>query len=71
MNPVATNLLNLPARSVIGTVVKFRSPKSLRVRQGRITCISAAGVRVVTPKASTFFLAWSDLLEILNANGAA
>ena len=65
MNPVQSRLLNMTARDVIGTIIKFRSPKSLRVRLGRITSISGSGVRVVTPKASTFFLVWSDLLEVV------
>lgn len=60
-----SRLLDTSARDVIGTVIKFRSPKSLRVRMGRITSISGSGVRVVTPKASTFYLVWSDLLEIV------
>lgn len=65
MNPTATALLDMSARNVIGTIVKYRSPKSTRVRTGRITCISAAGVRVVSPHDTTFFLGWSDLLEIV------
>ena len=65
MTAVGSSLLDLPARNVIGTVVKFRNPKSLRVRQGRITSISASGVRVVSSHATTFFLSWGDLLEIV------
>lgn len=60
----------MTARDVIGTIIKFRSPKSLRVRMGRITCISGSGVRVVTPKANTFFLVWSDLLEVVDMRRA-
>ena len=61
---VQTRLLDSLARNVIGMTVKFRNPKSLRVCRGRITSISGSGVRVVTPKNKTFFLVWSDLLEI-------
>ena len=64
-SPVGNALLDLSARTVIGTVVKFRNPKSLRVRSGRSTSISASGVRVVSSHATTFFLVWSDLLEIV------
>ena len=65
MSAVQSHLLDQSARQVIGTVVKFRNPKSLRVCRGRITSISGSGVRVVTPKAKTFFLVWSDLLEVI------
>jgi hypothetical protein len=64
MTAVGSTLLDLPARTVIGTVIKFRSPRSLRVRSGRITSISASGVRVISSHATTFFLSWGDLLEI-------
>jgi hypothetical protein len=70
MNPVATQLLDTPARQVIGTIITFRSPKTLRVRQGRIRGISATGVRVVTPTGDPFILVWSDLLEVVNGKGA-
>jgi hypothetical protein len=63
MTPIAETLLNLPAREVIGTTVKFRSPKTLRVRTGHVVSISAGGVRVAAPHRAEFFLAWSDLLE--------
>lgn len=66
MNPVATNLLSLPARDVIGTVVKFRSPHTDRVRVAPITSISASGVRVLTKRDGLlYFLAWSDLIEVV------
>ena len=71
MNPVASALLNMTARDVIGTVVKFRSPKTLRVRRGRIVRISAGGVRVICPKGGQFYIGWSDLLEIVDMRRAA
>jgi len=64
MTAVGSALLDLPTRTVIGTVIKFRSPKSLRVRSGRITSISASGVRVISSHDANFFLVWSDILEI-------
>lgn len=69
MNPVAARLLNMTARDVIGTVVKFRSPRSLRVRAGKIRGISATGVRVATSKGDPFVLTWGDLLEIVEPKG--
>ena len=67
MSPVQSRLLNMTARDVIGTVIKFRSPKTYRVRTGRIFAISAGGVRVIGHRGSKMFLNWSDLLEVVDA----
>lgn len=70
MNPIAARLLNMTARDVIGTAVKFRSPKTLRVRTGRIFAISGGGVRVIGRRGVKFFLGWSDLLEVVDMRRA-
>jgi hypothetical protein len=70
MNPTATRLLNMTARDVIGSVVKFRSPKTDRIRTGKIRGISAEGVRVVTPTHDPFMLRWEHLLEVIEPEGA-
>jgi len=65
MTAVADLLLDMSARDVIGTKIKFLSPKSVRVRRGIVRGISATGVRVVTPTGDPFILLWSEILEIL------
>jgi hypothetical protein len=65
MTAVADLLLDMSARDVIGTKIKFLSPKSMRVRRGIVRGISATGVRVVTPTGDPFILLWSEILEIL------
>lgn len=64
MSEVAEMLLDMSAREVIGTKIKFLSPKSMRVRRGIIRGISATGVRVATPSGDPFILLWSEILEI-------
>jgi hypothetical protein len=70
MNPTAKRLLATPAGQVIGMVVKFRSPKTDRIRTGKIRGISAEGVRVVTPTHDPFMLKWEHLLEVIEPEGA-
>jgi hypothetical protein len=70
MTPLQSRLLNMTARDVIGTVIKFRSPKTLRFRTGRIFAISGGGVRVIGRRGVKFFLGWSDLLEVVDMRGA-
>ena len=70
MNPTATRILSMTARDVIGSVVKFRSPKTDRIRTGKIRGISANGVRVVCPNDDTFLLLWEHLLEVIEQEGA-
>jgi hypothetical protein len=65
MIAVENVLLDMSARDVIGTKIKFLSPKSMRVRRGIVRGISATGVRVVTPTGDPFILLWSEILEIL------
>jgi hypothetical protein len=65
MNPTATRLLNITTREFIGSVVKFRSPKTDRIRTGKIRGISANGVCVVCPNDDTFLLQWEHLLEVV------
>ena len=64
MTAVADLHLDMSARDVIGTKIKFLSPKSMRVRRGIIRGISATGVRIVTPTGDPFILLWSEILEI-------
>lgn len=64
MTAASEMLLDMSARDVIGTQIKFLSPKSMRVRRGIIRGISATGVRVVTPTGDPFILLWSEILEI-------
>ena len=64
MTAVSEMLLDMSAREVIGTRIKFLSPKSMRVRRGIIRGISATGVRAVTPTGDPFILLWSEILEI-------
>ena len=64
MTAVSEMLLDMSAREVIGTKIKFLSPKSMRVRRGIIRGISATGVRAVTPTGDPFILLWSEILEI-------
>ena len=64
MTAVSEMLLDMSARDVIGTRIKFLSPKSMRVRRGIIRGISATGVRAVTPTGDPFILLWSEILEI-------
>jgi hypothetical protein len=64
MTAVENVLLDMSARDVIGTKIKFLSPKSLRVRRGIVRGISATGVRIVTPTGDPFILLWSEILEI-------
>lgn len=64
MTAVAEMLLDMSAREVIGTRIKFLSPKSMRVRRGIVRGISATGVRVSTPAGDPFILLWSEILEI-------
>jgi hypothetical protein len=64
MTAVENVLLDMSARDVIGTKIKFLSPKSLRVRRGIVRGISATGVRAVTPTGDPFILLWSEILEI-------
>jgi hypothetical protein len=64
MTAVSEMLLDMSAREVIGTKIKFLSPKSMRVRRGIIRGISATGVRVVTPTGDPFILTWGEILEI-------
>lgn len=67
---VQSRLLDMTARDVIGTVVKFRSPKTHRVKTGRIVAISGGGVRVIGRRGVQSFLYWSDLLEIVDMRRA-
>ena len=64
MTAVSEMLLDMSARDVIGTKIKFRSFRTLRVRRGIIRGISATGVRVVTPTGDPFILTWGEILEI-------
>jgi hypothetical protein len=64
MTAVENVLLDMSARDVIGTKIKFLSPKSMRVRRGIVRGISATGVRIVTPTGDPFILLWSEILEI-------
>lgn len=64
MTAVSEMLLDMSARDVIGTRIKFLSPKSMRVRRGIVRGISATGVRAVTPAGDPFILLWSEILEI-------
>jgi hypothetical protein len=64
MTAVENALLDMSAREVIGTRIKFLSPKSMRVRRGIVRGISATGVRIVTPTGDPFILLWSEILEI-------
>ena len=64
MTAVSEMLLDMSAREVIGTQIKFRSFRALRVRRGIIRGISATGVRVVTPTGDPFILTWGEILEI-------
>lgn len=69
MNPTAETLLNTSARDVIGLVVTFRSPKSKRIRKGKIRGISATGVRVATLDGDPFLLLWEHLISVVGGEG--
>lgn len=64
MSPHASLILDMPVRRAIGTVIKFRSHRTLRVRRGRIVRVCGSGVRVVGRKLVASFVAWDSVLEI-------
>ena len=64
-----SEILAMPTREAIGSTVRFKDASSGRVKLGQVTSISGSGVRVVTPKSSTFLLVWSDLLEVVDMRG--
>jgi hypothetical protein len=71
MSPAAERILKMSVRDVIGMTIKFRNINTLRVRRGQVARISGAGLMVTCLDGDPAFVAFSEVLEIVDARRAA